>query len=54
MSTLEVEMDLDNKANATEAVQMVDCGRASERTCGFSFLILFELGVPPFNTELLL
>jgi hypothetical protein len=52
MSTLKVEMDLDNKTKATEAVQLIDCGRASERTCGVPLLILFELGIPP-NDSLL-
>jgi hypothetical protein len=53
MSTLEVEMDLDNEAQATEAVEIIDCGRASERTRGFAFLFLFELGIPPNNSLLL-
>jgi hypothetical protein len=48
MSTLEVEKDLDS-GQAPQAVQMIDCGRASERTCGIPLLLLFELGTPPNN-----
>jgi len=47
MSTLEVEKDLDNAVQAREAVEMMDCGRASERTRGVPFLLPFELGTPP-------
>jgi hypothetical protein len=53
MSTLKVETDIKKSAQATDAVEIFDCGRASERTQGFSFLLLFELGVPPNNTLLL-
>jgi hypothetical protein len=34
---------------APEAVELVDCGRASEQTKGFWTLIQVELGVPPNN-----
>jgi hypothetical protein len=54
MSTLEVEMDLNDNSAATAAVRMIDCGRATERTCGFAFIILFELGAPPNDGLLLL
>jgi hypothetical protein len=54
MSTLEVEKDLDNDVRATEAVAMTDCGRASERTHGAPFLLLWELNIPPYDTLLLL
>jgi hypothetical protein len=53
MSTLEVEMDIKKTVQATDAVEILDCGRVSERTCGFPFLILFELGVPPNNSLLI-
>jgi hypothetical protein len=53
MSTLEVEMDLDGEGGATEAVQMTDCGRVTERTGGFPVFLLFELGIPP-NDSLLI
>jgi hypothetical protein len=53
MSTLEIEKDLGSGVQATEAVEMIDCGRASERTRGFPIFILFELGIPP-NDSLLL
>lgn len=52
MSTLEIERKI--KVQATEAVELIDCGRASERTQGVSFLILFESGIPPLNKLLLL
>jgi len=59
MSTLEVETDIKKTVQATDAVAlkafasdksgMIDCGRASERTQGVPFLLLFELGTPPTN-----
>jgi hypothetical protein len=49
MSTLEVETEIKKTVQATEAVEIIDCGRASERTQGVPFLILFELGTPPTN-----
>jgi hypothetical protein len=49
MNTLEAEMDIKNKVQATEVVEIVDCGRASERTRGVSWLILLELGTPPLD-----
>ena len=49
MNTLEAETDNKDTAQTTEVVQLLDCGRASERTRGTSFLILFELGAPPLN-----
>ena len=49
MNTLKTVRDSKNTVQATEAVEMIDCGRASERTQGTSFLILFELGAPPLN-----
>ena len=49
MSTLEAETDSKNTVQAAEAVAIIDCGRASERTRGTSWLILLELGVPPNN-----
>ena len=53
MSTLEVETEIKNTVQATDAVEIIDCGRASECTRGFSFLLLFELGIPP-NDKLFL
>ena len=49
MNTLEAERDIKKTVQPTEAVAIIDCGRASERTRGTSFLILFELGAPPLN-----
>ena len=54
MSTLEAETEIKNTVQATEAVEIIDCGRVSERTQGVSFLILFELGTPPMDKLLLL
>jgi hypothetical protein len=49
MSTLEAETEIKNTVQATEAVEIIDCGRASERTNGIPLLLLFELGTPPNN-----
>ena len=49
MSTLEIERKIKNTVQATEALEIIDCGRASERTQGVSFLILFESGAPPHD-----
>ena len=53
MSTLGAETEIKNTVQATEAVEIIDCGRASERIQGIPLLLLFELGVPP-NDELFL
>lgn len=47
MTTLEAETDIKNTVQTTEAVELIDCGRASERTRGITFLVLWELGIPP-------
>lgn len=47
MSALTVEKS--ETVRAPDAVELVDCGRASEQTKGFYTLILLELGVPPNN-----
>jgi hypothetical protein len=49
MSTLEIETEIKKTVQATDAVRMIDCGRASERTQGVPLLLLFELGTPPTN-----
>ena len=54
MSTLEIERKIKNTVKATEAVEIIDCGRASERTQGVSFMFLFELGTPPHDKLFLL
>jgi len=54
MSTLEIERKIKNTVQATEAVEITDCGRASERTQGVSFMFLFELGIPPHDKLFLL
>jgi hypothetical protein len=52
MNTLKVETEITKTMQATEAVEIVDCGRVSERTHGLIFLFFFEAGVPPQNTFL--
>jgi hypothetical protein len=54
MSTLEIERDLDIDGQVTEAVEIMDCGRVSERTRGLPFQILPELSFPPNDSLLLL
>jgi len=49
MSTLDAETEIKNTVRATEAVEIIDCGRASERTNGMTLMLLFELGTPPNN-----
>jgi hypothetical protein len=49
MSTLEVEKEIKSTVQATDAVEIIDCGRASERTQGVPLLLFFELGTPPSN-----
>ena len=53
MSALETETDIKKPVQATEAVDVIDCGRVSERTQGTVFLILFERGIPPNNKLLM-
>ena len=53
MSTLEAEMEIKTSVQVPEAVEIIDCGRASERTRGQSFLFLFEAGIPPNDRELI-
>ena len=54
MSTLEVETEIKKTVQATDAVRITDCGRATERTQGVPLLLLFELGTPPTNKLFLL
>jgi len=49
MNTLKIETDIKTAVQAAEAVEIIDCGRVSERTQGTTFLVLFELGAPPNN-----
>jgi hypothetical protein len=49
MSTLKVETEIKNSAQATDAVEIVDCGRASERTQGFILFLFWEAGTAPTN-----
>jgi len=54
MSTLEVETEIKNTVQATEAVELIDCGRATERTNGSFLLFLFESSTPPVDRLFLL
>jgi hypothetical protein len=54
MRTLDVETEIKNTARATEAVEIIDCGRASERTNGMTLMLLFELGHPTQQQDVLL
>jgi hypothetical protein len=47
MSTLEAEMEIKTSVQAPRPGEIIDCGRASQRTRGQPFLFLFELGIPP-------
>ena len=47
MSALKVEGD--ERVRAEDAVEIIDCGRASERTKGGFLLIAFEPATPPFT-----
>jgi hypothetical protein len=49
MNTLDIETEIKNTVQATDAVEIIDCGRVSERTQGTTYLFLFELGAPPLN-----
>ena len=45
-------LKLDNselRVRAEDAVEIIDCGRASVRTKGGFWPIMLELGTPPFN-----
>jgi hypothetical protein len=48
MSALKVEHG-ESRVRAEDAVEIVDCGRASERTKGGILLVFLESGSPPFN-----
>lgn len=48
MSALKLE-HAEQRVRAGDAVEIIDCGRASERTKGTPLLILTENGWPPFN-----
>ena len=54
MSTLKIETEIKNPAQATDAVELIDCGCASERTQGFAFFLLWEAGTAPTNKMFLL
>ena len=39
----------EQRVRAEDAVEIIDCGRASVRTRGAFSMILLEVGTPPFN-----
>jgi hypothetical protein len=47
MSALKQERD--EEVRAVDAVEITDCGQASERTKGGILLIFNEAGDPPYN-----
>lgn len=49
-----LRQDRDEEVRAQDAVEITDCGRASERTKGGILLVFTEPGVAPFNWFLLL
>jgi len=49
MSTLEAEKDTESPGETTGVVEIIDCGRASERTQGFAWLTMYEGGIPPHD-----
>ncbi len=48
-----LKMEGKERVRAGDAVEIIDCGRASERTKGGFLLIFLEGGTPPFNWFLL-
>ena len=48
MSALKLEQ-AEQRVRAEDAVEIMDCGRASVRTRGAFSMVLLELGTPPFN-----
>ena len=48
MSALKLD-NVEERVRAEDAVEIIDCGRASERTKGGFMLILLEPSSPPFN-----
>ena len=46
MSALSKERS--ERVRAEDAVEIIDCGRASERTQGVPMLLLLEFGSPPY------
>jgi hypothetical protein len=53
MSALNVENE-ETTMPVQEAVELLDCGRASKRTQGINLPLILELGVPPNNYLLVL
>ena len=49
MSTLEAEKEIKKEMQGPEAVEIIDCGRVSERTQGIPLVLLWELGNAPNN-----
>ncbi len=53
MSTLEAERDIKMTVQTTEAVEFIDCGRASEQTRGLPLFLLYEGSLPPIDKFIL-
>jgi hypothetical protein len=54
MCTLEAEMEIKTSVQVPKAVEMIDCGRASERIQGLAFLLLFEAAIPPNDRTIII
>jgi hypothetical protein len=52
MSALKLEGS--KRVRAGDAIGLIDCGRASERTKGSLLLLFMEYGVPPLNWSFLI
>jgi hypothetical protein len=42
------------QSEEAESFELVDCGRASKVTRGIPLVILFEIGLPPWNKMFLI
>ena len=52
MSDFNTNENLENPP--IDTVALLDCGQASKVTKGLPFLIVFELGLPPYDRALIL
>ncbi len=49
MSTLDSEMEIRETVETTEAVELIDCGLASDQTQGMALFLLYEGSLPPID-----
>jgi hypothetical protein len=43
------KIDINEDVQAPEAIELIDCGRASEKTQGTMLILFLEDGIPPNN-----